>query len=267
MSSMEALAASLSDAPSEPAQQSEPQASPAPESAPAPAEAPPQPELPSAALAGLRALADKENALRQRAQQFQEKEKYIQEYQELKELAKSDRVEALQRLGASLEGLEALKSEQSDPTAEVRKEMQQLREMVEMQQRREEELARENVYREVRDSVATYIDSSQEKHPYVTAAGNEAKDLIFQKILHTYQETGQAVSEAEAAREVEAHISKLAEKLVPVYLASQGKQAPPKPSGLTNNLASQAGTEKTFQELGSDEAFQLLLSRAKQMDL
>lgn len=214
--------------------------------------------------AALRLLNDRESSIRQRHEQFKQKERLVNEYQELQQLAQTDKVEALKRIGVSLDELDSLRTQSSDPYADLRNDMQakydQLSEALSRVERREQDMARANVHAEIKSAVNSHVDSSNE-YPLVSAAGEEARDLVFQYILNAHQTEGRAVSEAEAASEVEARLTKLAEQLVPAYQAKNKLSANKPTNTLTNSLAGQTVNETSYSGLNPEEQFQLLLSR------
>lgn len=210
------------------------------EAIPAPAEAP-------GLSANLRAIMDRENALRQREQQVKAFERAKTEVEELRALAKQDPIKFLESHGVTMENLEAMKTEDSDPTSSLRREIEQLKSRIELQQKQDDESRRTAELAGMKNQLDEWINKS-DRFPFVRAA--EASGLVLDKMVQHYETTGEELSEEQAANAIEAEIKKLATKLVPL-LGDQVTTTPDVKQTTTTTLTNQQAAAATRRDISS----------------
>ena len=171
----------------------------------------PLPPTPRAAEA-LRTLMDRERSIRESETALKSQAGEIERAKQLLNLAKANPLQFLNHVGTSYEDVtqQVLKGNRPDPTSGLKQELASLRKQFGVQQEREESFRKQAALDEARHLVSSYIDSS-DQFPMVKAAGMQ--DLVFQRIHDHYNNTGEALSEASAAKEVEEYLSGVVDKL------------------------------------------------------
>ena len=185
-----------------------------PAAAETPAEAPaasPDPVAAPRAAEALKALISQEKASREAHQAAQEQQAAIAQSRAMQELAKSDPVSFLERSGIKREDISKRLDDTADPVSGIREDISTLR--TELQQQREaaEQARMDAALSEARSQVHSYVQSAEDT-PLVRATGSA--DQVWQVMTNHHQATGQVISEAEAARQVEAHLSSQIDKLL-----------------------------------------------------
>jgi hypothetical protein len=201
----------------------------------------------------IKAIMDREAAIREREAQLRQTERMTEEVTRLKDLAKTNPVQFLEEHGVTLDRLEQIKTEASDPTRVLRRELEEIKNTIKIQndsvhqQRQMAELS------QAREQVAQWINAN-EKYPYVKAAG--AQDLVVQRMLDHWNQTGEELSEEDAASDVDGMIKELAEKLVPlVGKPSNEFQDVTEQTTLTNQHAASKGNSGK-RKLSRDESLE-----------
>ena len=100
-----------------------------------------------------------------------------------------------------------------DPQDEMRSQLSELQQKLREREQREAEAARQSEWGKVENQVIEWA-SSQDKFPGVKAA--EAGGLVWQRMLHTLNTTGELPNENQVAEAVEAELQDLAKKLAPL---------------------------------------------------
>lgn len=228
----------------------------------------PPPATPRAAEA-LRTLMDREARIREAESSLKQQQQQLQEAQRLQSLAKENPLQFLDTVGTSYEDLTArvLQGDRPDPTAGIKREVAQLREELSSRQKREETERQQAALTEAQQLVHQYVDSSDE-FPLTKAA--DMHNLVFQRIYDHYNETGQALSESEAAKQVEEYLSGVVDKFAELeavrnrFVPQEQVTAPSNATTttLTNALSASAPTRVTEnRQLTNEES----LARAAAM--
>ena len=185
-----------------------------PEAPEAPAEAPvaaPDPVAAPRAAEALKALISQEKASRDAHQAAQEQQSAIAQSRAMQELAKSDPVSFLERSGIKREDISQRLDEGADPVSGIREDISTLRSELQQQREAAEQARMDAALSEARSHVHTYVQGADET-PLVRVTGSA--DQVWQVMTNHHQATGQVISEAEAARQVEAHLSSQIDKLL-----------------------------------------------------
>jgi hypothetical protein len=155
---------------------------------------------------------DRERSIRESETALKSQSGEIERAKQLLNLAKANPLQFLNHVGTSYEDVtqQVLKGNRPDPTSGLKQELASLRKQFGVQQEREESFRKQAALDEARHLVTSYIDSS-DQFPMVKAAGMQ--DLVFQRIHDHYNNTGEALSEASAAKEVEEYLSGVVDKL------------------------------------------------------
>lgn len=196
------------------------------------AEPPPGPNM----AAKFKLIMDKEREVLQKHEALKAKEREVAEAEQLKALAKANPAAFMASLGITEKDLGA---HAPDPQEGIKKELSELRSALQEYRRQEEERMQRLAVEEARASVRTWVQQTSE-FPSIKALG--AEDLVYQKISDTYARTGKAISEVEAARDVEKELASMYQKLSSVLGTKSNVQtsnAPPSQPTLTNQHASQ----------------------------
>ncbi len=167
-------------------------------------------EAPRAAEA-LRALMQQEKATREARQSNIEHEAVVRQSKALQQLAQADPVGFLERSGIKREDISQRLSDGADPVSDIRDDISSLK--TELQQQREatEQARMQAALSEARSEVHKYVETAEDT-PLVRATGSA--DQVWQVMTHHHQTTGQIISEAEAARKVEGHLSAQIDRLL-----------------------------------------------------
>lgn len=169
---------------------------------------------PSPDVTAFKALMDKERTLRQREQALSQKERELSQYANLPQLAKERPLDALRTLGVEYEDLvkRVSKGERPDPVDPIKREMEELRQQLQTLKQREEEAERTTATQRAQSAVREFVSSSAD---FPLTKELDAADMVFDLVQSKYN-AGESISEADAAREVEAYLSGLVEKALKV---------------------------------------------------
>lgn len=215
-------------------------------------QAPPAPPAPRAAEA-LRTLMDRESRIREAESSLKQQQQQLQEAQQLQALARENPLQFLDTVGTSYEDLTArvLQGDRPDPNAGIKREVAQLRDELTSRQKREESDAQQAALQEAQQLVHQYVAGS-DQYPLTKAA--DMHNLVFQRIYDHYNETGQALSESDAAKQVEEYLSGVVDKFAELeavknrFVPQEQVTAPSNATTtttLTNALSSSAPTRVT----------------------
>ncbi len=163
------------------------------------------------AAEALRALMQQEKSSREARQIAEEQNAAVQQSQALQQLAKADPVAFLERSGIKREDVSKRLASQEDPVAGIRDEMAQMRQELSQQREAADQARMDAALTEAREQVRTYI-SSAEDTPLTRITGSA--DQVWQLMTQHHQSTGEVMSEQEAARKVEAHLTGQIDKLL-----------------------------------------------------
>ena len=210
------------------------------------------------AAEALRALMAQEKSSREARQIAEEQNAAVQQSHALQQLAKADPVAFLERSGIKREDVSKRLATQEDPVAAIRDEMAQMRQELSQQREAADQARMDAALAEAREQVRSYI-STAEDTPLTKVSGSA--DQVWQLMTQHHQQTGEVMSEHEAARKVEAHlasqIDKLLEseatrKLIQDKLQADGgstKPAPtPAPSATLTNAMQTAENQRLRQD-------------------
>lgn len=209
------------------------------------------------AAEALRALMAQEKSARSAREQAEEQNAAVQQSQALQQLAKADPVAFLERSGIKREDVSKRLASQEDPVAGIRDEMAHLRQELSQQREAADQARMDAALGEAREQVRTYIGSAEDT-PLTRITGSA--DQVWQLMTQHHQSTGEVMSEQEAARQVEAHltgqIDKLLEseatrKLIQDKLQAEGGKAPARAPAPSSTLTNAMQTEEN-QRLRQD---------------
>jgi len=159
----------------------------------------------------LRALMAQEKSSREARQIAEEQNAAVQQSQALQQLAKADPVAFLERSGIKREDVSKRLASQDDPVAGIRDEMAQMRQELSQQREAADQARMEAALAEAREQVRSYVGSSEET-PLTRITGSA--DQVWQLMTNHHQQTGEVMSEQEAASKVEVHLTGQIERLL-----------------------------------------------------
>lgn len=209
---------------------------------------------PSADVAAFKALMDREKTLRQREQQLSQKERELSQYANLPQLAKERPLDALRTIGVEYEDLvkRVSKGERPDPVDPIRQEMESLKAQLQELKQREFDAERMTAAQRAQQSVREFVGSSED---FTLTKTLDAADMVFD-LIQARHAAGEPVSEADAAREVEAYLSGLVEKALGVESVRTRFLSPAKPKEtphISNQDVSEIATRDNPQELSEQD--------------
>lgn len=195
---------------------------------------------PSATTA-LRSLIDQERKNRESQRALEEQQYKVQHAENLANQAKADPVSFLERSGMDRDAIaQRLQGSGPDPIEGLKSELTSLRSELQQQKQMAEQVKMQAAVDEARSNVKRYVGSSEE-HPLVQAA--DAGDMVWQVMTARHQQTGQLMSEKDAASEVEAYLEKLVTKALDNEKTrgkfQQGASAPTTPNPGPPTLSNQ----------------------------
>lgn len=210
-------------------------------------------------LAALRTLMSREKALKKKEQDLKAAQKDLEEYRSLRDTASKDPIKAMQALGISYEeaAKRAAAGDKVDPMEPLKKDIEELKTLVQDSQRREEELRTKALWDEAANQVEEYVSSS-DKYPYTKAAPNGGR-LVFEAIRAHYRQTGELLSEDEAASDVEKQIESVVESALKNeeirkrHLQNQASPSNSPAPGLSSRLSSEVTSRRGQDDILSDE--------------
>jgi hypothetical protein len=198
-----------------------------------------------------------EKSARSAREQAEEQNAAVQQSQALQQLAKADPVAFLERSGIKREDVSKRLATQEDPVAGIRDEMAHLRQELSQQREAADQARMDAALGEAREQVRTYVGSAEDT-PLTRITGSA--DQVWQLMTQHHQSTGEVMSEQEAARQVEAHltgqIDKLLEseatrKLIQDKLQAEGGRTPARAPAPSSTLTNAMQTEEN-QRLRQD---------------
>lgn len=220
--------------------------------APAEPEAPPAREasapIPTPGVSkALKGLMDREKAIREQAEGLKGRERSYQEAEALKGLAQDNPLDFLQRIGITREQLSQQLSEYEnpDPQSEVREKLTKLEQQLAQRSEREEAERKEAALEEAQSIVKSFVSENADTYKLTSSANMHG--LVYQRIYEHYETTGEALSEADAANEVEEYLSG-----IKAMWSQESNEPPARTSSttLTNSLAAQTPTRTDKTDFG-----------------
>lgn len=184
----------------------------------------------------LKTVLSKEAALRKQQGEIKQIRQAEQEVNELRTLAKTDPAEFLRRQGISLDSLRE-QAEEVDPINEIVAQLEELKAQVQQKELAEEESKKQSELATLQAQVSSWVSDSED-YPFISVIGEDGGTLVFQKMISKFDESGEILSEEEAAREVNAELERLAQSLSKALQKTQ--QSENKPQTLTNEQSSQS---------------------------
>ncbi len=210
----------------------------------------------------LRQAMEQEKAARARNEASKALEAKAKEREELDKLPKNK--DGLRQLAKRLGYDPALLGEDpaEDPVAPVVGKVAALEAKIAEFEREKEEKRFEALKQEELTRIKTSL-SEKPDFSFVNAAGDNGYDTVQTYMLAHYEQTGEYMSEVEAAKVVEAKLIELAEKLEPVLAArrrSPSREQPPEEEvALNRALGRQASPHKTSSQWDPDEMNERML--------
>ena len=196
------------------------------------------------ATTALRSLIEQERKNRESQRALEEQQYKVQHAEQLANQAKADPVSFLERSGMDRDAIaQRLQGSGPDPVTGLKEELSSLRNELQQQKQMAEQAKMQAAVNEARENVKRFVGTS-ESHPLVRAA--DAGDMVWSVMTSRHQQTGQLMSEQDAASEVEAYL----EKLVTKALENEGTRgkfkdvappvpaSPPGPTTLSNQQTS-----------------------------
>jgi hypothetical protein len=157
-----------------------------------------------------------------------------------------------------------------DPTQELKQEIQELKSRLTEQQKKDHEKQREEYLNDARNSVYDYLNSS-DSYELIKATGSQ--EAVFQKILQHYEQTGDILSEDQAAQEVEENLSGVVDSMLKTSKVQQklgGKQQtegsqeqPAQPNTLDNSVSKERTDVPSDELLPEEESIARLAQQLK----
>ena len=215
-------------------------------------------EPPPRAAEALRLLMDRESKIRETENAVKQQQAEVDQARKLIEMAKSNPLQFLNDAGTTYEKLsqQVQQGQRPDPMAGLRREIEELKNQFGVRVQREEAASRQAALDEVRGLVTSFVDNSDD-YPLTKQAGMQ--NLVFERIQDHYNKTGQALSEASAAKEVEDYLVGVVDKLAKVESVRnrllQQEQATEEPdvtqlaNTLTNRQASSTPTRTDGEKM------------------
>lgn len=170
-------------------------------------ETPEQPK-PGPAAGRLQTLLQEEAHKRESDVQKAEQTRLLSQAEQIVNLAKSDPLKFLEVTGADMSRLKPPKPK-DDPLAALREELESVKGTLSERQQREAQLMQQAQLDQVRRSVHSFVDQSEDQFPLTRNTG--MSDAVYDTLV-AYHKSGQPISEVEAAREVENNLVRMIEK-------------------------------------------------------
>ena len=222
--------------------QQTPENSPSAEAEPNPATDTPQEPNFGPGSAHFKQLAELEKSRRAEAERSKSLETKYKQMEELVRLAASD----YDRFSAVMgKPKEAPQKNAPNPAEVALREVETLKRAIEQREAEEAKRAEEAQLFEAKTKISEYVVSTADKYPLTVALGFEeaVADLVHQEFLN-----GRAISEDQAASEIEKKLAARKDKLAPLFAAAQeqakAEQPVQKPvvRTLTQSIQSEAPT-------------------------
>lgn len=162
---------------------------------------------------------------------------------------------ALQALGLNPQDLQP--PAPASPEVTLQNEIQALRQELNDLKGVSKQTARDRVLDQTKQAVYSYLDGN-DKFPGINGYGQEAKDLVYQTMVQSFERDGVLRSEEEVAQEIEQSLNKHYQTLAAVF----GDKPKPQ-TGLTlnNALVAIPGKEFSYNDLPEKAAKELFRQR------
>lgn len=153
----------------------------------------------------LKGLMDRERAIREQQESLKTLERDYHEAAALKRLASESPIDFLTRIGVTPDILQKQLGEHQnpDPNREIKDKLSKLERELQARQDREEVDRKQAALDEAQDVVRRFVDGT-EAYPLIKGAG--ASELVYQTIYNRLETAQEALSEEDAAKEVEAYL-------------------------------------------------------------
>ena len=202
----------------------------------------------------LQLLMKREAEARAATEEAKKHKSAVEDAYRIRDLAKNNPAAFLQQMGVDPSSLnpDALRP---DPLEDVQSKLSNLEKQLLQEREEKRQWERQQAIESARADVVSMINDSEE-FQFTKASG--LQDAVFDRLLQAH-EAGQAISEVEAAREVEEALVEhvvpkfvqlvlendaLREKYAPGYV-KQGQLQRPKQTPLTNDLSSEVAVKQT----------------------
>lgn len=114
------------------------------------------------------------------------------------------------------------KKAEEDHLSGLRREFEKERDARQQLETRLRQQEQQRVLLEAQDEVATWVSSQKDSYPLINALNQQP--LVFQKMYNTRMQTGMAISESQASREIEQDLAKIVEQLAPLLGYQKGER-------------------------------------------
>lgn len=205
---------------------------------------------------GLKVLLEREKALREQEAQLSAWKSEVEEARQIRLLAQQDKNALLEKLGISRQDI--ADKEAQDPVAQMAARLQALEAQLQKEQERKAIEEAQKEYQSRKVAVNDWLQANKDKYSAVVSAG--AGDTVYDYIVSQYQQTGQVLSEEQAASEVESRLRGLYEKLKPAFEAKKPPQSSTKT--VTGKLAAAGGTPD-LDDLSEEEQLRVLVESTR----
>jgi hypothetical protein len=214
-------------------------------------------------------LLDTEAQKRKQPEQQEAPSVFADEYKYYSRLAKESPEDFLRHVG-HVDLAEKLKPEEIDRTDKLENQVKELADKLAERDNEIQMQNREQAILRLRERVRQYVDGTDE---YALTKGAGMHDLVFDRMHEHASQTGQALSEASAAKEVEEYLSGILTQWLEIphviekakaRLQEKGELRAPQPrtSGVTisNSMAAEKPAEKSVLNPSSPDFKQQLIN-------
>jgi hypothetical protein len=116
------------------------------------------------------------------------------------------------------------KKAEEDHLSGLRREFEKERDARQQLETRLRQQEQQRLLLEAQDEVSTWVNSQKDTYPLVNALNQQS--LVFQKMYNTRMQTGVAISESQATREIEQDLAKIVDQLAPLLGYQKGERRP-----------------------------------------
>lgn len=206
----------------------------------------------------------RERQLQEQEKKLTERESKVKEAEELAQVARTKPLDFLKKQGISYSDLtkQVINGPGPDPTEELQKELQQLKQEVTETKKQAEERKRQEALQEAQTAVQQTIEQAE---GYDLIKATDSYDQVFQTIIEHYEQTGEVLSENDAAAKVEENLSSTVDRLLQLDVikkrlggagSEEAPQAKPTGMGTLDNAASaqRPSAAGNLDELSEEES-------------
>jgi hypothetical protein len=116
------------------------------------------------------------------------------------------------------------KKAEEDHLSGLRREFEKERDARQQLETRLRQQEQQRLLLEAQDEVSTWVSSQKDSYPLINALSQQP--LVFQKMYNTRMQTGMAISESQASREIEQDLAKIVDQLAPLLGYQKGERRP-----------------------------------------